>query len=308
MIIDLVVKLRRIAVFLLIALPLSYCEKYEYMGTMPEPRNETNSDTSYSEYSELEKTIRERYDPYAVFTWAQYKQLLGIISQEKFLVLPLNEMRNTYSNTQVVIGLRHDVDFNVFKALEMAGIEKEYGIRATYYLLATAEYYGRITNSGLVRSHGIATVIRKICQTGAEIGIHNDLLTVMIQFKLSPFLFNQEEQEFYKAIGIPIYGTAAHGSPIAKQTVSNYQIFSDFAQSETVRYQGHEYPLGSHNLKEYEFQYESYFIDFKTYYSESGGRWNDSNGFNGILEKLKSSKPGDRIQVLVHPDWWGKTL
>jgi hypothetical protein len=308
MIIDLIMKLRKIAIFLLIALPLAYCERYEYIGTVPEPPSETNADTSYSEYRELEKTIRERYDHYAVFTWVQYKQFLEIISQEKFLVLPLNEMRNTYSNTKVVIGLRHDVDFNVFKALEMANIEKKYGIRATYYLLTTAEYYGRITNLGLVKSHGIGTVIKKIYQTGAEIGIHNDLLTVMIQFNLEPFQFNQEELEFYKSLGIPVYGTAAHGSPIAKQTVPNYQIFSDFAQSETVRYLGHEYPLGLHNLKEYGFQYESYFIDFKTYFSESGGRWNHNDGFKGILENLKSSKPGDRIQILAHPDWWGKKL
>jgi len=49
-------------------------------------------------------------------------------------------MRNTFNDSKVVVGLRHDVDFNPFKALEMAIIEKFYGIRATYYFLATAEY------------------------------------------------------------------------------------------------------------------------------------------------------------------------
>jgi len=40
--------------------------------------------------------------------------------------------------------------------------------------------------------------------------------------------------------------------------------------------------------------------------SESGGKWNDPEGFQGILKKLEISKPGDRIQILVHPDWWRK--
>ena len=73
-----------------------------------------------SPYAETERTIRNLYDPYAVFSWNQYVELLDKLSDHKFIVLPLNEMRVTFNDSKVVVGLRHDVDFNPFKALEMA--------------------------------------------------------------------------------------------------------------------------------------------------------------------------------------------
>jgi hypothetical protein len=258
-------------------------------------------------YSEIEKSIRAKYDSHAVFTWAQCTELLKKLSQDKFVVLQLNEMRNTFDESKVVVGLRHDVDWNPFKALEMAQIEKGYGIHSTYYFLATAEYYDQFKNSTMVRSTSIEYLYKEIYKTGAEIGIHNDLITIMIEYELNPYLFNKEELAFYKSLKIKIYGTASHGSPLGKKTkVPNYQIFSDFAKSDSVQYQGKKYPLGEHSLRDYGFKYEAYFINFGIYFSDSGGKWNDAEGFAGILKKLDSSKAGDRIQIIVHPDWCGK--
>jgi hypothetical protein len=257
-------------------------------------------------YAKIENTIRGKYDSYAVFKWDLYTELLVKLSHEKFIVLPLNEMRKTFDDSKVIVGLRHDVDFNPFKALEMAKIEKLYGIRASYYFLATAEYYGKISNSIMVRSPGIGYLLKEIHNTGAEIGIHNDLLTVLILNNIDPFLFNSEELKFYKSLKIPIHGTAAHGSPLAKKTVPNYEVFSDFSKNDSVLYQDKKYPLGRHSMKQYGFKYEAYSINYGTYFSESGGKWNDPEGFAGILKKIESSQPGDRIQILVHPDWWGR--
>jgi len=264
--------------------------------------------TTASAYAELEAKIRNNYDKYSVFRWDQYHELMALLSQDKYIALPLNKMRRTYHDSKVVVGIRHDVDFNPFKALEMAYIEKSYGIRATYFFLATAEYYGKISDFIITRSPGIESLFKEVHNTGAEIGIHNDLLTVLITDKIDPYQFNKEELKLYKSLRIPIYGTASHGSALAKVTVPNYQIFSDFASSDSLDFQGKKYPLGKHSLKECGFRYEAYFIDFGFYFSDSGGKWNDPEGLAGILKKLESSKPGDRIQFLVHPDWWGKAL
>jgi hypothetical protein len=279
--------------FIIIIFLSSFCEK------------DTDYDSHFPIYSAIESTIRNKYDSYAVFTWTQYTELLVRLSQDKYIVLPLNEMRKTFDNSKVVVGLRHDVDLNPFKALEMAKIEKVYRIHSTFYFLATAEYYGKINNSTMVHSPGIEYLFKEIHDTGAEIGIHNDLLTIMIVYGLNPFEFNKQELTFYKSLRIKINGTASHGSPIAKKTVSNYQIFSDFAKSDSVQYDGNMYPIGIHSLKDYGFKYEAYSINFGVYFSDSGGKWNDPEGLTGILKKLDSSKPGDRIQILVHPDWWG---
>ncbi|TFH48610.1 MAG: hypothetical protein E4G92_03250 [Bacteroidia bacterium] len=257
--------------------------------------------------NDLEQFVRSRYDHCAIFSWDQYADLLARLSQERFTVLPLNEMRNTFDNDKVIVGLRHDVDFNPFKALEMAKIEKIYGMRATYFFLATAEYYGNIINSQLVRSAGIEILFREIHGTGAEIGIHNDLLTVMIMNNTDPLQFNTEEINYYKSIDIPIYGTASHGSPVARKTLPNYNVFTDFALNDSVHYENKKYPLGMFTLSQYGFEYEAYHINYGIYLSEAGGKWNEPDGFEGILRKLDASQPGERIQILVHPDWWGKT-
>ena len=54
-------------------------------------------------YAEIESTIRSKYDSYAVFKWDQYVELLNKLSQDKFMVLPLNEMRNTFNDTKVTL-------------------------------------------------------------------------------------------------------------------------------------------------------------------------------------------------------------
>ena len=257
-------------------------------------------------YAKTEKIIRKEYDFRAVFTWNQYLDLLNKLKQDKFIVMPINEMRNTFDVSKVVVGLRHDIDFNPFKALEMSKIEKDNGIRSTYYILATADYYGYFNLSGVVRNRSMSRLYKELYNNGAEIGIHNDLLTVMISDKLDPFVFNQNELSYYDSLNIPIYGTSAHGSQIAKVSVPNYMIFSDFAKVDSVLYEGKKYPMGQHSLKEYGYEYEANFINYSLYFSDSRGKWNDPEGLNGILKKLDDSKPGDRIQILAHPDWWGK--
>ncbi len=264
---------------------------------------DTEIDTSYTK---IEKEIRSEFDKKAVFSWDQYKEFLQAISNDKFVVLPLNEMRDHYYSSKVVIGLRHDVDNNPFKALEMATIENHYSIRATYFIRATADYYGYVSRSHIIRYPAMCALYRQLSDAGAEIGIHNDLLTMMILYGIDPYSFTRDELAFYKSLKIPVYGTASHGSLIAKNTVPNYQIFSDFAKKDSVKFLNNKFPLGIKSLRDFGFKYEAYFIDFKYYYSDSGGKWNDPEGFQGILKKLVKSKPGDRIEILIHPEWWGK--
>lgn len=286
-------KLRVVAVAFLIIALTTFCEK--------DPAVEK----PITELSAYERSIRDKYDNRAVFKWSDYITLLEKLSNDKFIVLPLNEMRNTFNSEKVVIGLRHDVDMNPFKALEMAKIEKLHGIRSTYFFLATADYYGSFNKSVLNRSPEIGKLIKEIYNTGSEIGIHNDLLSVMIQYKIDPFEFCKEEINFYRSLRIRIYGTASHGSYITKNLKPNYNIFSDYAVTDSVEYNGLKYPIGLHSLKEFGFEYEAYKIPYNIYFSDSGGKWSDPEGLAGIIRKIESCTPGDRIQILIHPDWWG---
>jgi hypothetical protein len=259
-------------------------------------------------YASLEKKIRSEQDSRANFTWDQYTELLKVLSDKKFIVLPINEMRRTYNKSAVIVGLRHDIDNHPFKALEMANLEKQFRLKATYYVLPTAEYFGTIINSKLSLNLEMGDLYRELYESGAEIGIHNDLISMMIEHNCDPLSINLDVLNYFNYLGIPIYGTAAHGSDLVKslKPISNYMIFSDFATVDSVSYKGCKYPLGQYSLGAYGFMYEAYHVNYNKYFSDSGGRWADPMGFEGVLDKLRSSVPGDRIEILAHPDWWGK--
>jgi hypothetical protein len=258
------------------------------------------------EYEILKAEITEKYKNHPRFTWDQYQAILIELSKDKYVVLPVYEMKDYFDTTKVVVCLRHDVDVQIFKAQEMCEMEYFFGIRSTYYILATARYYGRFVNNILIRNICMGEAYLKLNYYGHEIGIHNDMLTVMIKYGYDPLAFNKQELDYYASLGIPIYGTASHGSEIARQTVANYQIFSDLALQANVDYKGVTYNLGQHSLEEFGFSYEAYFIDYNKYFSEAGGDWNFDDDYDGMMRALKNSVPGDRIQILTHPAYWGK--
>lgn len=255
---------------------------------------------------EIESYVIEKQDHRANHTKEEFISLLNALNDDKFIVTSINTMKGTFDSTKVVVGMRHDVDCHPFKALEMAELEKQYGFKSSYYILATANYYGKLNNGNINRYSAMDMVYKNLHELGHEIGIHNDLLTVMIDYGFDALEFNHDEIAFYKSLGIEITGSAAHGSTIACKTVCNNQIFSDFAKTKEVSWEGNTYEIGKYSLKEFGFSYEAYYIDFNKYFSEPGGEWNIEGGLNQVIKELKESVPGDRIQILTHPVWWFK--
>jgi len=148
-------------------------------------------------------------------------------------------------------------------------------------------------------------IYNRIDSLGAEIGIHNDLITILIEYGLDPMNFNREDIDYFSSIQIPVYGSAAHGGPIELSlNVVNYEIFSDFNEHPTVTYKGEKFELGLYSLKDFGYLYEAYHIDCNLYFSDNGGEL--PGGFSEFLQSLRNSRPGDRIQILTHPLWWGK--
>jgi len=60
-----------------------------------------------------------------------------------------------------------------------------------------------------------------------------------------------------------------------------------------------------YSLADYGFEYEAYHIPYNKYLSDSGGKWNEGRNLSPITF-LRACKPGDRVQLLTHPLWWGK--
>jgi len=94
-----------------------------------------------------------KYDTLKLF----YKQLI-----EKKEVLTFNQY-----NGQNCFLVRHDIDYNLDKALEMAQLEFEIGIKATYFILLSSDNYNPFTFEN-------QKIIRTIKDMGHEIGLHFD--------------------------------------------------------------------------------------------------------------------------------------
>ena len=63
--------------------------------------------------------------------------------------------------------LRHDVDFSVRYALEMAHLENQQGVKSTYFFMTTSEFYNIFCEEN-------RKAIRQIYELGHEIGLHWD--------------------------------------------------------------------------------------------------------------------------------------
>ena len=95
-----------------------------------------------------------------------------------------------------MIGLRHDIDSHPFKALELAKIEYELGIRSTFFDLHSADYYGTYNNTQVHRYQKIFKLFQNINRMGHEIGVHNDLITLMLDHQIEPVMFQKSEIEY----------------------------------------------------------------------------------------------------------------
>jgi hypothetical protein len=77
-------------------------------------------------------------------------------------------LRGLLGATHPLVVWRHDVDYDPACALQMAELEREHGVRATYYLMPRAEDYN-------VFAPSVRDIIRGILACGHQLGVHVNL-------------------------------------------------------------------------------------------------------------------------------------
>jgi hypothetical protein len=254
-------------------------------------------------------------EPDTNFAWEKYADFLKKVSDtSRYIVLPLNEFRQTFNSKKVVIGLRHDIDNDLNTAFEFSKIESDLGFRSTYFVLHTAPYYLANQNNMAAHSDKIIPILKKMQnERHFEIGWHNDLVTLQVIYNINPVNFFHNELEWLRSNGIKIYGTAAHGSSYCKSYhYMNFYFFHectfpvvpDRENNITVPKDGKYITLLKRNLSDFNLEYEAYFLNNNKAYSDAvitnGVRWNI-----GMLDPDKLVK-GDRVIILIHPIHWHK--
>tara|TARA_B100000029_G_scaffold497370_1_gene564900 strand:- start:56 stop:829 length:774 start_codon:yes stop_codon:yes gene_type:complete len=229
------------------------------------------------------------------FRFSVYKQLCNSILNSGFKILRVVDFLHLSpeSSREKYLILRHDVDRSPNKALMMAKIEKEYGIKSTYYFRTRSRTFKK-------------NIMSKIHRMGHEIGYHYETLSDSRgDIGLAYNLFSDELRKFTE-IGIEVKTIAMHGSPFSK--FDNRDIWNSYDYSNLGI-------LGEAYL-DIDISDKFYFTDTGRDYSGVKGNVRDrprqkylkNDDIRTTFDLIEFIKNTDkRLYVSIHPDKWSKT-
>lgn len=168
-------------------------------------------------------------------------------------------------NSQIL--LRHDIDFSLEAALDVARVENKIGVISSFYILVSSEFYNIFTR----RSHEI---LSEIIDLGHEIGLHFDSSRYDNVFEKIDDLVNYECVILENVISKPINSISFHRPDM---------FFHGLDRKIAGR--THTY-------------HPSFFKDI-AYISDSGGAFKYGNPLDHHAFHDRKT-----IQLLTHPIWW----
>lgn len=202
------------------------------------------------------------------FSYAEYRNLLDALRRER-ACLSFGDFRDNDPPPRYLI-LRHDVDFCLEHAMEMARLEAEMGVRATYFLLPSTPHYNLLAPPNVTRPAELASL-------GHEVGLHYDLAVIE---SLGGDAFDRlrgQADLLGRLSGQPVRSIAMHNPSLSGE--------DPFARQD-----------------EFVNAYAPAFTREIAYYSDSCGAWRDS-AFAALTGEPTELPP--RIQLLIHPILWG---
>jgi hypothetical protein len=198
------------------------------------------------------------------FSEEGYRELLLAFKSAGYTFCSFEEINRCLWERQPFVVVRHDIDISLRLALEIARIEHEQGVQATYFVTLHSPFYNAL-------SHSNAEAISQLHQWGHQIALHMDHRPYGGDFAKALLEVNALAQ-FYPYINTQL--VSLH-SPINLEQMP----IASFEQLQNV--------------------YGHVFSKDMTYISDSTGRWRYGHPLDS--EAFHSRKP---IQLLTHPIWW----
>lgn len=226
------------------------------------------------------------------FTLDKYDRLCEIVSKSVYTNVTFQEYATSPRAETRCIILRHDIDEDCRYALDLARVEHEHRLRATYYFRVKKRAF-------------CPDLVRQIADLGHEIGYHYETvdrcggdMTKAIQ------LFEDELAELRRQF--PVQTACMHGNPLTRH--DNKDIW---------RYR---------TLRDFDLVGEPYLtLDYSkfAYFSDSGRSWSrdqsrkakDVVAFShgqqprdtdDLMKIIADAKP-ENICILTHPERWPKS-
>jgi peptidoglycan/xylan/chitin deacetylase (PgdA/CDA1 family) len=196
--------------------------------------------------------------------FATYERtILDISNIDHIEIVPLRRFHHIVPNNNCIVGLRHDVDIDIFTALKCARLLARHGIPGSFFLLHTAYYYGYFQNGAFHRSAKMRDVLIGLMVAGCEIGLHIDPLSIYISQAVDGAEAVRTELEWMRSVGARVDGSVSHNSaPV--YGAENFELFK--GRSCRTRLEGENcvIPLQVLNESELDLKYEGNFPQIKT--------------------------------------------
>ncbi|TAA72861.1 polysaccharide deacetylase family protein [Planococcus salinarum] len=196
------------------------------------------------------------------FTYNAYKELLILLKENNYHDIIYGEK----GNGKTVI-LRHDVDYSLEKALDIAIIENEMDMKSTYFILISSDFYNVFSKKSI-------EFIQRIKGLGHEVGLHFD------EKKYNINNIDDIKKEIFTEIKI-----ISQLFNFKVNTVSMHRP-SQFLLNENL-------DLGN-VINSYS---QAYFKEMK-YISDSRMNWRENPVENIISNNYKN------LHILTHPFWY----
>lgn len=199
------------------------------------------------------------------FTFEWYEQLLKLLSNHGY---HFADYHNWKQIKKPVI-LRHDIDNDLSKALEIAKIEAAKKVKSTYFVLISSDFYN-------IFSMKNAKLIHQIQDCGHEIGLHFD------EMKYPQVIGNIEKirEEIIKEADILSYVSERPVTTVSMHRPSKAILNADLKLSDIIN---------SYS--------QIFFHEFK-YLSDSRRHWREP------VEDIISSEEFERLHILTHAFWY----
>lgn len=198
------------------------------------------------------------------FTYDGYQRLLDLLKEQGYCFCSYHD----YSDSPRCVILRHDIDQSLDKAITLAELEHEAGVRSTWFVLLGCDFYNPASKTSLEK-------IQHIAALGHEIGLHFDELAYSDDFVPVKDRILREAHILEEICGLPITAVSMHRP-------SKATLEADLNIPGMINSYGY-----------------TFFHDFK-YLSDSRRRWREP------VEEIVSSGAYERLHILTHAIWYNK--
>lgn len=199
------------------------------------------------------------------FTYDGYRGLLMLLRDHGYEVADYHDW---HEKDRCVI-LRHDIDTDLSQAVRFAQLEQQAGVKSTYFVLLTSDFYNVFSKTSRDR-------LRQIASCGHEVGLHFDEVSYPNAMGDPDAIRDRifaERDALQKAVGGVI-------STVSMHRPSKAILDADLKIPGMINSYG-----------------KTFFHDFK-YLSDSRRRWREP------VEQIVASEEHARLHILTHAFWY----